>query len=178
MPSPPTPEVFLSYRHFSDPEGQRVRAFGERLSTCGIEVILDQFYLKANPGGPPEGWPQWSSDQALNSSRVLIIGSQPWFQCFEKTHPAGPGLGAATEATDLRQRIYEASGVVSDIRVVLFDDADAQYIPGRLRPYRHFHADRNFTEIVRWLGGTMPGTTAPLSTSTPNNLPRLQPFFG
>jgi hypothetical protein len=49
-------EVFLSYRQTDDAQKQRVRAFGERLRAAGITVILDQFFLDANPGGPNDGW--------------------------------------------------------------------------------------------------------------------------
>ena len=59
-----------------------------------------------------------SSDRALETEHVLIIGTHLWFQCFEKKQPPGTGLGAACEADDIRQRIYEANGVIEHIRVV------------------------------------------------------------
>lgn len=170
-------EVFLSYRQTDDEHKEGVRAYGERLRGCGIDVILDQFFLDKNPGGPNDGWPKWSSDRALNTQYVLIVGTEAWFQCFEKTQPPGTGLGAACEADDLRTRIYEAGGVIRNIRVVLFDDSDAVHIPGKLRPYHRFHADRDFENIVRWLGGTIP-VTVTSRTTIPHNLPYLQSFFG
>ena len=100
-------QVFLSYRQTDDKQRKRVRTFGERLCDCGITVILDQFFLDKNPGGPNDGWPKWSSDRALETKYVLIIGTYAWFQCFEKKQPPGAGLGAACEADDLRTRIYE-----------------------------------------------------------------------
>jgi hypothetical protein len=48
-------------------------------------VILDQFFLEEHPGGPNDGWDKWSSDCALHTSHVIIIGSESWFQCFDKT---------------------------------------------------------------------------------------------
>ena len=42
-------QVFLSYRQTDDEQRQRVRAFGERLRARGIDVVLDQFLLDANP---------------------------------------------------------------------------------------------------------------------------------
>ena len=170
-------EVFLSYRQTDDAQKQRVRAFAERLRDCGIDVILDQFELDIHPAGPNDRWYKWSSDRALETEYVLIIGSREWFECFEKKQPPGTGLGAACEADDLRTRIYEANGVIENIRVVLFDDADKRHIPGKLRGYHHFHAARDFENIVRWLGGTMPIDNTP-RTSIPHNLPSLQPFFG
>ena len=111
-------EVFLSYRQTDDEHEQRVRAFGERLRDCGIDVVLDQFFQKSNAGGPNDGWPKWSSDRALETEYVLIIGTHAWFQCFEKKQRPGTGLGAACEADDLRTRIYEAGGIIPNIRVV------------------------------------------------------------
>ena len=37
--------------------------------------------------------------------------------------------------------------------IVLFDDAEPSSIPIELRGYQHFHIDRDFDKIVRWLGG-------------------------
>jgi len=175
-------EVFISYRKIHDSERQRVRNFAERLRECGIRVTLDQFYLDEHPAGPSEGWDKWSSDRALKIDYVIIIGSEAWFQCFDKTQDPGSGLGAACEADDLRHRIYKANGVIENIRVVLFDDDDARHISAKLERYHRFQADNDFNAIVRWLGGTLPlnGNAAGghLKTSTPHNLPRLQPFFG
>jgi hypothetical protein len=173
-------EVFISYRQTTDAEKARVRAFAARLRSCGIGVILDQFFLEDHPAGPNDGWDKWSSDRALQTEYVLIIGSESWFQCFEKTQKPCIGLGAACEADDLRQRIYEAGGIVGNIRVVLFDDADATHIPAKLKRYHRFHAERDFANIVAWLGGTMPAPAAidGPRTDIPHNLPTLQPFFG
>lgn len=170
-------EVFISYRQTNDEQIQRVREFAERLRAAGIEVILDQFFLDEHPEGPSEQWSKWSSDRALYTEYVLIIGTQQWFQCFEKKQPAGTGLGAACEADDLRTRIYEAGGVISNIRVVLLDWFDTVHIPGKLRGYHTFHVERDFKNIVRWLGKTIDTNDVP-RTSIPHNLPSLQPFFG
>jgi SEFIR domain/NACHT domain len=148
--------VFISYRQTDETQRKLVRALGQRLLDAGIEVDLDQFFLDTHPGGPNEGWDKWSSDRALHSERVLIVGTPAWFQCFDKSQPPGTGLGAACEADDLRHRIYDAGGVIESIRVVLFDDADAVHIPGKLKRYHHFHADRDFESFVRWIDGTAP----------------------
>jgi len=172
-------QVFISYRQTDDEQRKRVHSFGELLRDRGIDVVLDQFFLEANPGGPNEGWDKWSSDCALKTDNVLIVGTDAWFQCFEGTQPPGTGLGAACEADDLRHRIYEAGGVIENIRIVLFDDADSVHIPGKLKRYHRFHAERDFENIVRWLKGTGIGETGDTPrTSIPHNLPSLQPFFG
>lgn len=145
------PAVFISYRQTNDQQRARVRLLGEELRSKGLEVRLDQFFLDEHPGGPNDGWDKWSSDCALSSERVLIVGTRDWFDCFEKRQLPGTGLGAACEADDLRLRIYEAGGVVEGIRVVLFDDADAQYIPAKLKRYHRFHAERDLDNIQRWV---------------------------
>jgi len=38
------PQVFISYRQIDDAQRERVRAFAERLRTCGIQVVLDQWF--------------------------------------------------------------------------------------------------------------------------------------
>ncbi len=172
-------QVFLSYRQTDDKQRHHVHAFGERLRDCGIDVVLDQFFLEDNPGGPDEGWDKWSSDRALLTPYVLIIGTHDWFECFEKKQAPGTGLGAACEADDLRHRIYEAAGVIGNIRIALFDDADRAHIPSKLSRYQYFHAERDFENIVRWLGGKIPTAASDgPRTSIPHNLPSLQPFFG
>jgi tetratricopeptide (TPR) repeat protein len=170
-------QVFISYRQTDDEQRNRVRTFAERLRDRGLDVVLDQFLLDADAGGPSEGWDKWSSDRAVNTEYVLIVGTKDWFECFDKTQPRGTGLGAACEADDIRDRIYEAGGVIENIRVVLFDDADAARIPAKLRRYHRFNAERDLTNIVRWINGNVEsGDTPP--TSIPHNLPSLQPFFG
>lgn len=61
------PTVFISYRHENDakhPEHQaRVRQLGEKLRAAKLEVVLDQFYVDSNPGGPDEQWPKWCENQ-------------------------------------------------------------------------------------------------------------------
>jgi hypothetical protein len=146
-------QVFISYRQTDGEQRKRVRAFAERLRDTGIDVILDQFFLDENPGGPSEGWPKWSSDRAVTTDYILIVGTKDWFEAFDKTRRPGIGLGAASEADDIRQRLYEAGGVIDNIRVVLFDDAEGAYVPAKLRGYHRFQAERDFTNIVRWLGG-------------------------
>lgn len=150
-------QVFISYRQTDDAQKQRVRAFAERLRNTGIEVILDQFFLDDNPAGPNEGWPKWSSDRALKTDYVLIVGTPEWYQCFEGTQPPGTHLGAACEASDIRTRMFKAANVIPNIRVVLFKDGDDKNIPDKLSPYHRLHAKRDFASLVRWLGGKVPG---------------------
>ena len=169
--------VFLSYRQLNDSERKRVRAFAQQLRDAGVEVILDQFFLDANPGGPDEGWDKWSSDCALKTERVLIVGSEAWFACFEKTQLPGTGLGAACEADDIRYRIYESGGIVSSIRIVLLDLAASKSVPPKLNRYHRFHAEKDIPQIVRWLGSPAASSDPlPLPNAGERRLPRLGKF--
>lgn len=172
------PKVFISYRQIDDAQRKRVRTFAERLRGSGIAVVFDQFYLDDHPEGPAEKWPKWSSDQARTAERVIIIATKEWFACFDGEQEPGTGLGAACEADDIRTRIYDSANKTEDIRVVVFDDGDAAHISSKLKGWHYLHADRDFAGIVKWLGGTPSGASVHAKTAIPNNLPRLQPFFG
>lgn len=147
------PLVFISYRQLDDAQRLRVRDFAERLRGCGIEVVLDQFYKDKRPGGPPEGWPKWSSDQAIHAEKVLIIGSEAWFRCFDGKEQPGTGLGAACEAGNLRQRIYDLGGEQYIIRVAYFDDTDVSALSFDLKRYHRFNVARDFDDLVAWVTG-------------------------
>ncbi len=144
-----------------------MRTFAERVRGCGVEVVLDQFFKDAHPGGPDEGWPKWSREQAKASPRVLVIGNTPWFRCFEGTEDPGVGLGAACEAHNLYQRFYDRSQKNDFMRVVYFDAADLSNMPLDLKGFDRFHTEDHFNEIIAWLGGSTPGVPpATVSTAT------------
>lgn len=143
--------VFISYRHENDEHQARVRAFCERISGAGIEVILDQFYLEAHPGGPDEGFPQWCKREAGTAEKILIVGSAGWFRCYEGTEMPGVGLGAAAEARVIAQRLYDSSGVNRTTRIVLFDTSAASYIPLDLRCYRSFDFAADLGDLTSWI---------------------------
>lgn len=150
------PSVFISYRHENDAHRARVRAFAERLRHEGgptIEVILDQFSQAEDfhHGGPPQGWPPWSLRLAADAEKIVIVGSVKWFRCYEGKEPPGNGLGAASEAVVIRQRLHDAGWANSAIRIVLFSPDDAPSIPLELRGYHRFEADRDFADLLAWL---------------------------
>lgn len=167
--------VFLSYRHENDAHRARVRVFGERLRAAGIDVVLDRFYLDANPGGPNEGWPAWSKRQATQSERVLIVGSPGWYRCYDGTEVAGSGLGAAAEGRVISQRIYNQSGLNRIARLVVFDFADRSGISLDLQGYHCFHATDDFNNIVGWLQTTLSATPpCALAADWPTTPPVLE----
>lgn len=148
------PRAFISYRQINGAHSQQVKELAIRLRDAGVEVVLDQFYVDAHAGGPPEGWPKWCSDQASHSEKVLIIASESWFHCFDGKEKPGTGLGAACEAGEFRQRLYDQAGVNEAIRVAYFDKGDVDQISHALKRYHLFSATRDFGEIVRWLNSS------------------------
>lgn len=150
-----TRQVFISYRHESPEHARAVKRLGELLRSAGLPVWLDQFYLDEYPGGPNEGWPKWCDDAANHSAAVLIISSPGWFAAYDKTAPAGVGLGAASEADIFRQTIYDQQGRNAHIRLVTLPGMEAVEIPSRLKPWHRFapfQCDADLDGLTRWCG--------------------------
>ena len=166
--------LFLSYRQENDTHRANVRTFGEQLLAAGIQVVLDEFYLKTHPGGPDEGWPAWCKSHAAKSEKVLIVGSPGWYRCYDGTEVLGAGLGAAVEGRVITQRIYNESGLNRIARLVVFDPAARFGMPLDLQGYHSFHATNDFNSIVKWVTTTSATTvTLPLLNDWPAASPVL-----
>lgn len=163
------PPTFISYRHESDAHRQQVRDLALRLKAAGIGIVLDQFADEDfSHGGPPEGWPRWSKNQARDH-RTIIIGSPGWFRCFE-----GKGLGSAAEAGVIEQRLYNTAGVNPDIRIAHFGSFDITSFPIDLQRYHVFQIDCDEAKLIAWLKGTAPTATVPAASTTwPDSAPAL-----
>lgn len=147
-------QVFISYRHEGPEHARAVRRLGELLRQAKLPVMLDQFYLDAYPGGPDVGWPKWCEDNANSSACVLIVGSQGWFDAYDKAAPPGVGLGAATEADLFRQDLYDEAGVNQRLRLVFLHPTSAASVPVRLRAwhqFRPFDADTELNQLIGWI---------------------------
>ncbi|WP_291995398.1 SEFIR domain-containing protein [Candidatus Accumulibacter sp. ACC003] len=143
--------VFISYSHDSDAHCRRVRALAEQLrGEPGVAVVIDWDML---PGGPAEGWPQWSERQVIEADLVLVACTAPYGQRYEGNQPFGEGLGAVCEAAAIRQSLYERAGCNHYIRVVLFDAIDDEHIPTQLKRYHFFVSPRDQAALVDWLHG-------------------------
>lgn len=160
--------VFLSYRQESEAQKARVRDLAERLEKAGLTVVLDRFAQDRDfhGGGPNEGWPRWSKNQAGNPThKVLIVASKSWFRCYEGKELAGTGLGAAAEAGMIEQRLYNAGGISPDIRIVTFEAFAAADIPLDLQRYHRFADPADFHDLVGWLTGTAPAKPTPVAAA-------------
>jgi hypothetical protein len=179
------PKVFLSYRHESDANHpdhqQRVKGLGEKLKNAKLEVILDQFFIESNPGGPDEGWPKWCESRVDKSDKVLIVASDGYFQCYEGHQPPGTGLGAACETNTIRNALlYKNAYITSRLRIVYFENRHIAKIPNAL--YQIVHFDLNdpiaFSNLVSWLGG-MQVSHDPVESSPELQIvwPAVQPVY-
>lgn len=147
-------QVFISYRQESPEHARAVRRLGELLRQAKLPVMLDQFYLDENPGGPALGWPKWCEDCASQSACVLVIGSEGWFAAYDKTAAPGLGLGAASEADLFRQKLYDAQGRNEHIRLAFLHEVAADRIPERLKAWHQFQpfaADEQLNQMIRWI---------------------------
>ncbi len=146
--------IFMSFRHENDDHRKQVRELADRLVAAEIEVMLDELFLEAHPGGPDDGWPKWCADQVENAARVLIVASPGWFASYEKA-PDNPGPGAACEAHVIRQLLYDAHYTNNKFRLVTFGEPDLSIVPTQLRGYHAYRADRaeSLALMIRWLKG-------------------------
>ncbi|MEW8627228.1 MAG: SUMF1/EgtB/PvdO family nonheme iron enzyme [Candidatus Thiodiazotropha sp.] len=148
-------QVFISYRHESDEHAAAVRHLGEELQSASINVVLDQLYLEAHPGGPDEGWPKWCEQCVIQSSHILIIASTGWFTVYRDDESPGEGLGAASEADLFRQALWDQKGQNARIRLVYLDDIESDEVPVRLRawePFRLFNdLKKESKRLIKWI---------------------------
>jgi hypothetical protein len=146
------PRVFISYSHDSEDQNARVAALAGRLRADGITIVIDSDQL---PGGPDEGWPQWSERQVKEADLVLVACTLAYSQRYDGNQPPGNGLGVVCEAGAIRQYLYDQGRINQRIRVVLFDPTDAQYIPSELKAYHFFQPgiDESYASLLAWLRG-------------------------
>ena len=102
------PRVFISYSHDSEGHKARVASLAQRLRANDLTVVLDSDML---PGGPREGWPQWSERQVTEADFVLVACTPTYSQRCEGDQPQGEGLGAICEARAIRQFLYDQAAL-------------------------------------------------------------------
>jgi hypothetical protein len=121
--------VFVSYSHDSPTHRARVLTLANRLRADGVDARLDR-YVK---GSPPGGWPVWMHDEIEAAEYVLVICTEPYYRRALGREEPGRGLGASWEGAIVTQSLYEAQGRSTKFVPVVFDPADAQFIPVFLR---------------------------------------------
>jgi tetratricopeptide (TPR) repeat protein len=122
------PRVLISYSHDSEEHKQRVLELTRRLRSEGINCHLDRFVKD-----PPEGWPKWMERQVESADKVLVVCTETYHRRFKGDEEPGKGLGVQWEASLIRQILYEAGAVNTRFIPVIFEQADAQFVPISLR---------------------------------------------
>jgi hypothetical protein len=156
-------QVFLSYRQESPGHARAVRRLGELLRQASLPVVLDQFYMDENPGGPNDGgWPKWCEECATQSSCVVVIGSEGWFTAYDDSSSVPGGFGAASEARLFRQYLYDEKGVNERMRLAFLHEVEPSKIPPGLRAwhqFRPFDMDEQLNHLIAWIAQRL-GITA------------------
>jgi len=125
----------------------------KHLRASAVDVVLDQFLLEQQAGGPDEGFEIWSQREAKRADKILIIASQGYAQAYELQGEAGQGRGVMGEAVVMRELIKGDDYRVKKIRVAVLDEADLDHVPLELKRLRYFRAYREdeLAELIRWL---------------------------
>jgi SEFIR domain len=156
------PRVFISYSHDDNDHVAQVHALADRLAgENAVDVILDR---DTGPGGPDEGWPEWSERQVLEADYVLIACSEEYARRYEGNDDGSErGRGTVAETRTIRQFLYESKGRNARYRVVLFDSANEAHIPHQLRGYHWFNATEaeSYTNLCAWLSAGIKDADAP-----------------
>lgn len=145
--------VFISYRHENSDHARRVALFAKTLEESGAQVILDQNFLKENPGGPNEGWHKWCAQQVEKAEQVIIIGSPGWFDALEVHTAPQAGLGAVCEAHIIRTLLYQSGHINNKFRIVRLSTATDFTIPTLLSSYHNFNGEdtNDINQLLSWL---------------------------
>jgi hypothetical protein len=164
--------VFVSYSDDSPEHLERVRGLAGRLMRDGLKVVIDFFQ-----NVPKEGWPSWCERQVQQASKVLVVITSTYNERYYNGEPSSKGLGAAFEALLIRQELDQSQGPSPKYRVVIFDDAEEKFIPGKLRSNKSYClSDPNdYKELLLWLREEATVVPSPVVWPEPADkfLPRL-----
>lgn len=146
------PRVFISYTHDSVPHRERVGVFAEKIRTnldgTGVEVVSDHV-LPA--GGPDEDFRRWSEQMADECEIVIPVFTSSYRKCWDGKHPKNVRSGGTNEATVVAARVNDAGGSINFLRVVIFTDADKNFIPKRLSNLKYFLEPDEDVELFKWI---------------------------
>ena len=108
--------VFISYSHDTPAHSRRVLELANALRSHGVEVELDQYYVR-----PPQGWPRWCEAQLRpeNASFVLVICTSTYKDRVEGKTAADEGRGVYWEGSILYSYLYDEKANQRFIPVLL-----------------------------------------------------------
>jgi hypothetical protein len=126
------PIVFVSYSHDSREHIERVMGLVASLSRDGCQCRLDAHK------DTDEDWPAWMTRQLIEADFVACVCTRIYEERFRGDVPADVGRGVGWEGGLIRRLLYASKLRNSRILPVVFDAADAKYIPLELQGYDQF----------------------------------------
>src|ERR1035438_8497755 len=120
--------VFISYSHDTPQHLDRVLRLSDRLRREGIDCRIDLY-----EESPPEGWPNWCSNQVDEAGFVLVVCTAVYERRFRGKEQPGKGLGASWEGFVITQELYEAQGKNVKFIPIILGAADSAHVPIILR---------------------------------------------
>ena len=122
--TPTPPRVFISYSHDSPEHKERVLGLCIRLRSQHVACEIDRYELS-----PPEGWPLWMQRSIHAADFVLVVCSETYRDCFERSAPEGSGQGAKWEGAIMTTDLYRRELKNVKYLPVLFEQADRAHVP-------------------------------------------------
>jgi hypothetical protein len=160
-------KVFISYSHDSDHHRQRVLELSDRLNKNGIDCDIDQYVN----GSPDEGWPLWMERRLNDADFVLVACTEIYLDRVQRKEKPGTGKGVKWESLLAYQDIYENDSLNRKYVPIIFNIADAGFVPNPLKAVSHYALDQGdgYEMLCRYLTG-QPLAVKP-STAQKLNLP-------
>jgi hypothetical protein len=157
--------VFISYSHDSDEHRERVLQLSERLRQDGFDTQLDRYVN----GTPSEGWPRWMMNGLDDAAFVLVVCTETYYRRFRGHEEPGVGKGVDWEGALITQEIYKARSKTVKFVPVMFDAADAEFVPEPIGSLTRYVLDSEprYTDLCDFLNGVAgvePGEIGPRET--------------
>lgn len=156
--------VFISYSHDSPEHLEQVFELCEKLRKLGFDCRVDQHEVF-----PAVGWRQWAASQFANAVCVLVVCTRNYLELYRQGCHEHLWQGPV-----LDPEVFNRSE--TRFVPVLFDHADAPFVPEPLQSFSHFHvADERGLELLAvYLGEKLGHSPGPVEPRAP--LPRRQVF--
>jgi hypothetical protein len=120
----PADKVFISYSHDSAEHSAKVLALADSLRAKGVDVELDQYYVR-----PPSGWPLWMYERFEASRFVVMVCTAIYRARVEKKVAADEGRGVFWEGTLIYNEIYSGTDNSRFVPVLFDAEPETSLLP-------------------------------------------------
>jgi len=163
------PKVFISYSHDSDQHRKLVLDLSDRLNINDIDCDIDQYVN----GSPDEGWPLWMEKKLNEAAFVLVVCTKIYLDRVQRKAIPSAGKGVKWESLLAYQDIYDNDSLNQKYVPIIFNIADAEFIPNPLKAVTHYDLGKasSYEMLCRYL------TMQPLAVKpSPNQKLHLPPI--